>query len=60
LLAAKEEDTPLPPPSSSINFHFDGREGDRSFEIKQMGRHYGHSCPKERYGQKKHEIFKRV
>jgi hypothetical protein len=25
-----------------------------------MGRNHGHSCPKERYGQMKHEIMKRV
>jgi hypothetical protein len=34
-------------------------EGDRSYEIKQMGRNRGHSCPEERYGQKKHEIKKK-
>jgi hypothetical protein len=43
--------------ATSIKFQFDGRmEGDRSFKIKQMGRNHGHSCPKERHGQKKPEI----
>jgi hypothetical protein len=46
--------------ASSIQFHFDGREGNRSFEIKQMGGNHGHSCPKASHGQKKHEIMKRI
>jgi hypothetical protein len=43
--------------ATSIQFHFEGSEGDRPFEIKQMGRNHGYSCPKERYGQNKHEII---